>query len=45
MILSHLKDTKKFKFWLNSSRNCLVFVQITFDEMESSFARSNHVCV
>ena len=35
---------KKFKVRLNSSRNCSVFVRITFDENESSFARFNHVC-
>ena len=35
---------KKFKFQLNSSRNCSVCIGITFDEMKSSFARFNHVC-
>ena len=44
MVSSHLKGAKKFKVWLNSSRNCSVCVRITFDEMESSFPRFNHVC-
>ena len=29
MIFSHLKGTKKFKVWLNSSRNCSVWF-VTF---------------
>ena len=46
MIFSHLKGAKKkkIKIWLKRSRNCSVYVRITFDEMESSFAGFNHVC-
>ena len=38
------KVQKKFKVRLKSSRNCSVCVRITFDQMESSFSRFNHVC-
>ena len=41
MIFSHFLGAKKFKVRLNSSKNCLVCVRITFDEMESSFTRFN----
>ena len=44
MIFSHLWGTKKFKVRQNSSRNCSVWVLITFDGKESSFVRFNHVC-
>ena len=38
------KKRKKIKVRLKSLRNCSVYVRITFDEMESSFAGFNHVC-
>ena len=41
----HIFRAQKFKVRSNSSRNCSVCVRITFDEMESSFARFNHVCL
>ena len=43
-IFTSLSHKKNFKVRLNSSRNCSVCVRITLDEMESSFARFNHVC-
>ena len=39
MIFHIFNTQKKFKVRLNSSRNCSVCVRITFDGMESSFAR------
>ena len=36
---------KKFNVRPNSSRNCSVSIRITLDEMESSFARFNYVCL
>ena len=39
-----MRHKKKFKVRWNSSRNCSIWVLITFDGMESSFARFNHVC-
>ena len=43
MIFSHQEGAKQFKVRLNSSRNCSVSVRITFDGMESLFARFSHV--
>ena len=43
-IFTSLRHKKNFKVRLNSSTNCSVCVRITLDEMESSFARFNHVC-
>ena len=41
--LRRKKGRKKVQSPALSSRNCLLYLRITFDEMESLFARFNHV--